>query len=121
MAIDMNGDQSGGPADRQRDGGDDAPPVWRTRTRSLVNRLTLAEETALAPVAAPAVVTRPDPVDGVLLTRSIVRLVVSLLAGFAGGVILVASAPQWWLAPPNNWRFTLPGIEPGVGRSSIYF
>jgi hypothetical protein len=95
--------------------------AWRPQLRSLVNRLTLAEESATSPPAeadAPAV---PEPVDGgPVPTRQIVRLVVALVAGLTGSLILVATAPQWWLAP-DGWRFTLPGLEPGRGRSSIYF
>src|SRR5690606_16564508 len=109
--------------DRHGDGDDDVPSSWRARARALLNPLTLSEDAptgaADAGAAAPAAAT--ELIDGgPVPTRAVVRLAAALVAGLAGGVILVATAPQWWLAP-DGWRLELPGLEPGRGRSSIYF
>jgi hypothetical protein len=120
MATDMTGDRTATTTADRHGEGDDAPPGWRSRGRSLVNRLTLAEEPGSAPPGDGGVPV-PEPVNGgPVPSRTTARLAVALLAGLVGGVILVATAPQWWLAP-DGWRFVLPGLEPGRGRSSIYF
>ena len=50
------------------------------------------------------------------LTARYGRLALSAIAGFIGTLLVVASAPDWYLAAPS-WRLTVPGI-PHPGSSS---
>jgi hypothetical protein len=47
------------------------------------------------------------------------RLTLSAAAGFIGVVLIVASAPDWYLAAPS-WRLTVPGIaHPGSSSEAL--
>jgi hypothetical protein len=125
MAIELTSDQAPDTADPGEDDAEPAAPgLLPARLRALVSRLTQAEDAVLAgrsdtvTVPVPALVDRPGTAPS---TKSVLLVACSLLAGVVGGLILVATAPQWWLAP-NGWRFKLdPPLLPGVGAPSLYF
>jgi hypothetical protein len=53
--------------------------------------------------------------------RRNVVLVAAALSGFAGSLLIVTTAPVWYLAPPDTWRLTLPGIPHGTTGGSSWF
>jgi hypothetical protein len=123
MAIDMTGDDAQDLADRHGVDEHRDRPDWRSRLQRLSDRLTLAEDASASgpsPVAVAPVTEEPVDADGARSPRAVVQVALSLVAGVAGGLILVGTAPKWWLAP-SGWRLELPGLLPGVGASSLYF
>jgi alpha-1,6-mannosyltransferase len=93
----------------------------RSRLGTTIARLTMADDDVLeaGPTADPVPAAITEPASE-LSTGAKALVAGSLLAGVLGGLVVAGSAPVWHLAP-NGWRFTLPGILPGVGASSLYF
>jgi hypothetical protein len=60
----------------------------------------------------------PDPQWMGPVRRNVV-LILSALSGFCGSLLIVATAPVWYLAPPGGWRLTIPGV-PHPGTSSLF-
>lgn len=91
----------------------DVPRTWRERLRALLASTDVGEE--ITPYDPPEL---PDP-HWMGPIRSHVVLVASALSGFLGSLLIVVTAPVWYLAPPGTWRLTLPGV-PHPGSSSLF-
>lgn len=119
MATELTSDQATGRSEPDGEPGGPAPAG--RRLRAIMGRLAQAEDALLLSHQPPPDIALTNREEHPALTaRSVAFVVALLLSGLAGGLLIAATAPQWWLAP-NGWRMTLPGLLPGVGASSLYF
>ena len=88
------------------------------------NGLTTGDDPVLAaePVS-PHHVDLPTPVapDRNDRLRSQIILGAIVLLGLIGALVVVGTSPDYVMAPPVSWRFTVPFLRPGYGASSWYF
>ena len=92
-----------------------APTPVRVRLRALLMGPDVGEE--VTPYTPPDL---PDPHWMGPVRRNVV-LIASALSGFAGSLLIVTTAPVWYLAPPGTWRLTLPGVPHGTTGTSSWF
>jgi hypothetical protein len=90
------------------------PTSLRERFRALVAGSDAVGE-EISPHIPPQL---PDP-HWMGPIRANVVLVASALSGFLGSLLVVVTAPVWYLAPPGSWRLTIPGV-PHPGTSSWF-
>jgi hypothetical protein len=62
----------------------------------------------------------PDP-QWMGPVRSNLVLLLSALSGFVGSLLIVTTAPMWYLAPPGSWRLTIAGVPHGDSGTSSWF
>jgi alpha-1,6-mannosyltransferase len=90
-------------------------PTWRARLRLLLQGPPDLPAEEITPYTPP---TLPDP-HWLGPVRRNVMLIASALSGFLGSLLIVVTAPVWYMARGGSWRLTIPGV-PHPGTSSLF-
>ena len=96
----------------------------RAMAARAADRLTTGDDPVLAaePVSPHQVDLPAAPVaDAGRSIRSQLVLATIVVVGLLGALVVVGTSPDYVMAPPVSWRFTVPFLRPGIGASSLYF